>query len=196
MNKTFLQHAVIFLLMAAVTALLHAGSYHAMSHRANKAPTLPAPTRQLDPSPQGLDAVLSAANSDTPALFQRTIRVPYENVTSFLQHLRLAAAQRGWFFYAPQHHDAILVMPAEELSSLDDLTISPTAWVIRQNAQVSQAQGPSSLNLVTVDINIHQDGAQARKTWQVLGIFGFMAAAILTVATIVRPIAIAADLRD
>lgn len=179
-HPTLIRRLAPILLLAAFVLALWTASHHAFQNLAQPPGTLQEPTRALDPSQDNLGSVIALANRGQPPLFHRELGVPRPDVHAFLKHLATAAPQRGWFMHNGTHHDAVIIMPAEELTELEDLTRDPINWVTRENQRITPAQGPNTLNLVTVGLRVHQEGAAAHRLWRFLGILGFIVSAVLT----------------
>ena len=151
------------MVLAVVMAILWAASYHAFQNLADSPRTLEGPAKSLDPAEENLGSVLAVANRGNAPLFQRNLSVPHRDVPAFLKHLDTAAPQRGWFVHNGSYHDAVLIMPAEELTDLDELTHDPMGWVKRENERITNARGPTTLNLVTVGLWVHREGEVAHR---------------------------------
>ena len=162
------------LVVLLFACLVGYGGYVAVQ-KSQKPSTLPVPTREVRPSPENLSLVLAIAVRSEPAGVERFVTVPYEDVRNFKDHLSIAATQRGWFLYEPNHYSAYLVIPAEELPVLDLLEADPVGWVTAESSRQEEPRGPSTLNLVKVSLEIDPDGITLSNFWAILGIFGVVA---------------------
>ena len=126
----------------------------------------PHPEIRLSPSPENLPAILEAGRINT-ALITKRLLVPHMDVHSFNRHLHLAAIKQGWFPYRTNPRTTSIVMPAEELPLLDDLEANPIRWVSQQTATNAEPKGPSSLNLVKVDLIIDSPSLLPLGLWAI-----------------------------
>ena len=179
-QPSLLRRLVIPIALAVVIAVCCAVGHHVITNLAKSDQTLRPPARQIYPASENLGTVLATAQRPGTPLFQREISVSYQDVPNFLAHLSVAAAQRGWFMHNPPHKDAILIMPAQDLSELDALTRDPIGWVTRENERITQARGPQTTNLVTVSIDIHRKGESIARLMRFVGIVTLFCMTLLT----------------
>ena len=178
-SPTLLQRLRLPIVLAVIMVVLWAASYHAFRNLADSPLTIEEPARSLGPSEENLGSVLAVANRGHAPLFQRQLSVPHRDVPAFLNHLDTAAPQRGWFVHNGTYHDAVLIMPAEELTDLDELARNPVGWVKAENQSITSARGPSTLNLITVGLWVNREGEVLHRIWRFIGFVGLVLSGIL-----------------
>lgn len=145
-----------FILPIAATILtgIFALSTYLVLNHVTKPGNIPPPATAFAPSPENLGAVLAIAQREKDPVMETTLRIPAGDFNHFWEHLKLAAAQEGWYTYRKPYRKNSMVLPAEDLPKLAALKADPLPWVLRRTASGNQPRGPSSLNLISVALVI------------------------------------------
>ena len=107
----------------------------------------------------------------------------------FAQHFATIAPAKGWYAHATREHLIEVVMPAGEIDELTDMERDPLEWVLAHKTKPdTPAKGPSSLDLVKVDLSIRTADPNQR-TLLVLGTMAAFYAASITAVAGVAPAA-------
>ena len=164
-------HPLVLILLAltfATTAIF-------AHNQAREPGDLPHPAATT-PSPENLTTVLDVARTNEPPLLNTPITVDHRDRHAFRLHLRSAAFQQGWYIYDRPQGGYGLVLPASELSQVQDLQTDPIRWVLSRTAHPSKAQGPSDLDLVHLHLSISSSSTLTPKLWTILAILATGAA--------------------
>ena len=152
------QQMAAFTIVAAtltiIAALLAAGACYAFL-KANAPGDIRNPGRTLIPAPEGLAAAMAVRNNkEHQPIFHHRAAIHPENLENFRSHLHDAAQRNGWFAYRETNLSTGLIMPVEDLRTLDGLEADPIGWVTAQTAADRNPKRPSTLNLVKVSVSM------------------------------------------
>ena len=174
--------------MAALTLLLYSAA--AISIYLFLSPgDLAPPTKTLIPSTQDLAIFQEAGDTSRPVLVKRNAQVPWKEIENFHKHLEIAALQQGWMAYpcpepsCPAATDANIIMPVEELPSLQSLEADPIGWVTSRTAAPRKAQRPSSTNLIKVRLEVKSTNVLPSAAWIITALLSGMIGCFLLLLT-------------
>ena len=177
-----------FILPIAATILtgIFALSTYLVLNHVTKPGNIPPPATAFAPSPENLGAVLAIAQREKDPVMETTLRIPVSNIDHFWEHLKLAAAQEGWYTYRKPYSTNSMVLPAEDLPKLAALKADPLQWVLHRTTSGNQPRGPSSLNLVSTTLVIDTEPAPPLWLAAIIILLGFatLSSTIVAIVTI------------
>ena len=157
--------SLVLILIAAISVY----GTQAAFQRMDKPSTLPAPSRQLEPSMENLGPVMvKIETKDTQPVPETSVKITYENAPNLRKHIETTSIQKGWFPYKTGSDGIHLIMPRKDLPELDLIKADPIGWAVKENATIDPARGPSNLDLVKAQLNIEQTGEAAQAAWVTL----------------------------
>ena len=168
--------------------LINGSAGYAALMKANAPPNLPPPDQEYALPSDHLNILTAFALQNLKTLPNRqlNLKVPYEDINTFRQHLIVASAQEGWYTYNRQH----LVLPAQDLPALADLEQDPIGWVTARSTAVHNPKPPTDLDLRKVTFHILPEGALSRHDWRSIGIlfliFTFIGGLLLILPFLIR----------
>lgn len=127
-----------------------------LQQAASGASVLPPPQGpRLNVSPTDAHIILATAlQHQTKPHITMTATIDDADQEKFQEHLFNIAPQKGWYAHPSPFYDLNIILPRDEIPEVEKLAQDPTGWVLHNLANPKPSTGPSSTDLVNVQLHV------------------------------------------